>query len=616
MATSNAAFTKKLRLAIKAKINELGVDADDELPDYVMVLAANKKDKKLMRDDLNIFLGKSTTTFVDWLFDAFERIQKGVGAAKQPEPEKKLSDSIKSLPSEEGDAMSKFNRGKNHRVEEEHEEDKKKKKAKKKKSKKEESPEGFMNTFEQIQSPKRTKHKKHTVEESPTPPHQHKHHDKEKKHKKKKRTPSPIYNEEKKTLKYDVISDAEDEVQILPREENAEQQERPKFKQRLQSQVGLVINSNTGSEFSENHHRKHEKHHRKERDSKVHVSKNAIFKRAVSSAKLVVNVDSITSKADNSQTKVLVETKETACQADSPDPTIHHGTEKEEQKPVKTVRKRRADDPLRTVARLMGMELNKVKKKPVEVPEVVEEEKKDIAISTEEGSSGTVSKTPSFSGWNGQITLGETSSSSDEGEEAEIDALVASAIQERQVLGSQLPPTAALSRPQLYASQQETIQTLLKQSVITHTQITQQQVSVAAQPSPVIPVNERCRFWPNCTKGPTCPYIHPTQTCSKFPGCFYGNKCVYIHPLCKYGISCTRPNCPYTHIEASVTTPTKVPPPPPKSTIMCKFKGRCENPGCEFKHPPPCIYGMACRTYGCTFLHRKPDLSKFKWSKT
>jgi len=37
MGTQNTEFTKKLRAAVKAKIEEFGLDVDDELPDYVMV---------------------------------------------------------------------------------------------------------------------------------------------------------------------------------------------------------------------------------------------------------------------------------------------------------------------------------------------------------------------------------------------------------------------------------------------------------------------------------------------------------------------------------------------------------------------------------------------------
>jgi zinc finger CCCH domain-containing protein 14 len=33
---------------------------DDELPDYVMIMVANKRDKDQMKKDLNLFLGSNT----------------------------------------------------------------------------------------------------------------------------------------------------------------------------------------------------------------------------------------------------------------------------------------------------------------------------------------------------------------------------------------------------------------------------------------------------------------------------------------------------------------------------------------------------------------------------
>jgi hypothetical protein len=41
-----------------------------------MVLAANRKSKQQISADLQLFLGKHTEKFTNWLFEAFERIQK------------------------------------------------------------------------------------------------------------------------------------------------------------------------------------------------------------------------------------------------------------------------------------------------------------------------------------------------------------------------------------------------------------------------------------------------------------------------------------------------------------------------------------------------------------
>jgi hypothetical protein len=58
----------------------------------------------------------------------------------------------------------------------------------------------------------------------------------------------------------------------------------------------------------------------------------------------------------------------------------------------------------------------------------------------------------------------------------------------------------------------------------------------------------RCKNWPNC-KDPTCIFAHPTETCPYFPSCTYGDKCCYIHPSipCKFGYYCTRIGCSYSH---------------------------------------------------------------------
>ena len=40
--------------------------ADDELPDYIMVMVANKKNQGQMTEDLNLFLGTNTNVFTEW----------------------------------------------------------------------------------------------------------------------------------------------------------------------------------------------------------------------------------------------------------------------------------------------------------------------------------------------------------------------------------------------------------------------------------------------------------------------------------------------------------------------------------------------------------------------
>lgn len=68
-------ISQKIRSAIKAKLVELGAYVDDELPDYIMVMVANKKTKKHMSDDLSLFLGQNTDKFTSWLHNLLNKLQ-------------------------------------------------------------------------------------------------------------------------------------------------------------------------------------------------------------------------------------------------------------------------------------------------------------------------------------------------------------------------------------------------------------------------------------------------------------------------------------------------------------------------------------------------------------
>lgn len=49
---------------------------DDELPDYVMVMVANKRTRAQMEDDLQLFLGDNTELFVNWLHQVLKKLQE------------------------------------------------------------------------------------------------------------------------------------------------------------------------------------------------------------------------------------------------------------------------------------------------------------------------------------------------------------------------------------------------------------------------------------------------------------------------------------------------------------------------------------------------------------
>ena len=48
---------------------------DDELPDYIMVLVANKKTEEQMKDDLSLFLHGHADVFTAWLGDILNKLK-------------------------------------------------------------------------------------------------------------------------------------------------------------------------------------------------------------------------------------------------------------------------------------------------------------------------------------------------------------------------------------------------------------------------------------------------------------------------------------------------------------------------------------------------------------
>ncbi|XP_050753756.1 zinc finger CCCH domain-containing protein 14 isoform X3 [Gymnogyps californianus] len=137
-------------------------------------------------------------------------------------------------------------------------------------------------------------------------------------------------------------------------------------------------------------------------------------------------------------------------------------------------------------------------------------------------------------------------------------------------------------------------------------------------------VLERCKYWPACKNGDECVYHHPTLPCKAFPNCKFADKCLFIHPNCKYDAKCTKPDCPYTH--ASRRTPHPPPRPAPLPTLsvsssspLCKFFPACKKMECPFYHPKHCRFNTQCTRPDCTFYHPAiavPPRHALKWTRT
>ncbi|XP_034879128.1 zinc finger CCCH domain-containing protein 14-like [Mirounga leonina] len=67
--------SRKIRSAIKGKLQELGAYVDEELPGYITVMVANKKSQDQMTEDLSLFLGNNTIRFTVWLHGVLDKLR-------------------------------------------------------------------------------------------------------------------------------------------------------------------------------------------------------------------------------------------------------------------------------------------------------------------------------------------------------------------------------------------------------------------------------------------------------------------------------------------------------------------------------------------------------------
>uniref|UniRef100_A0A023EX33 Zinc finger CCCH domain-containing protein 14 n=1 Tax=Triatoma infestans TaxID=30076 RepID=A0A023EX33_TRIIF len=129
----------------------------------------------------------------------------------------------------------------------------------------------------------------------------------------------------------------------------------------------------------------------------------------------------------------------------------------------------------------------------------------------------------------------------------------------------------------------------------------------------------RCKYWPCCDAGNTCPFYHPTMLCRLFPACHYGDKCLYIHPACKFADKCMNINCPFAHTSATPVIGKVFKTPLPLSTPngqVCMYYPHCTKPFCPYLHiKKPCKFGSSCTKVGCEFEHPNKTITKnpYKW---
>uniref|UniRef100_A0A8D2D5F5 Zinc finger CCCH domain-containing protein 14 n=1 Tax=Sciurus vulgaris TaxID=55149 RepID=A0A8D2D5F5_SCIVU len=142
------------------------------------------------------------------------------------------------------------------------------------------------------------------------------------------------------------------------------------------------------------------------------------------------------------------------------------------------------------------------------------------------------------------------------------------------------------------------------------------ELSVVQKPEKLL---ERCKYWPACKNGDECAYHHPISPCKAFPNCKFAEKCLFVHPNCKFDAKCTKPDCPFTHMSRRIpvlppkpaTTPT-----PSSSSQLCRYFPACKKMECPFYHPKHCRFNTQCTRPDCTFYHPTitvPPRHALKW---
>ncbi|XP_036285423.1 zinc finger CCCH domain-containing protein 14 isoform X9 [Pipistrellus kuhlii] len=143
------------------------------------------------------------------------------------------------------------------------------------------------------------------------------------------------------------------------------------------------------------------------------------------------------------------------------------------------------------------------------------------------------------------------------------------------------------------------------------------ELSVAQKPEKLL---ERCKYWPACKNGDECAYHHPISPCKAFPNCKFAEKCLFVHPNCKYDAKCTKPDCPFTHMSRRIPIlppkPAVLTATPTSSSQLCRYFPACKKMECPFYHPKHCRFNTQCTRPDCTFYHPTitvPPRHALKW---
>ncbi|CAG5112536.1 Oidioi.mRNA.OKI2018_I69.chr2.g6743.t1.cds [Oikopleura dioica] len=100
-----------LKTAVKDKLAELDCLIDDDLPNYIMIMMANRKTKKEMTEALQLFLNDRTTEFTSWLYQMLDNIRKRRESQKKEEPSESNNNKKENEPNKDAEDVDQLEIG-------------------------------------------------------------------------------------------------------------------------------------------------------------------------------------------------------------------------------------------------------------------------------------------------------------------------------------------------------------------------------------------------------------------------------------------------------------------------------------------------------------------------
>ncbi|CAG9826711.1 unnamed protein product [Diabrotica balteata] len=661
MNSVGAEVGQKMRSAIKAKLLELHCYVDDELPDYIMVMVANRRTKAQMNEDLYLFLNEKTSPFVEWLHIVLKKLKEVT--VTNPEVYKKVA---KRKSSEEPDIKIKKEKFKKYSDNVKSESNSPKRGSTQNNTDEETSNTEFstsifseMNStaakdLEEIERKIRNvKSRLGITVDSDV--------DEEmliKLKTEKVKTETPVHKENSVEREVelqiedqgtDPMDDSDHQTSYTPEKpkrpspitfEKEDFSTTPPRKSSVLSRLGKRVSSSdtdskkrrlslSDAEFksrkrgSDRHSSKDEKKHKRSRNDRDRSDGRRSDDRRVSRSKR----DSIGSEEARKRS----------------DKSVHSrlGVMSKIHIPEKPSEEPEIEDELRTRA-VRSM----VKVKPRSLPAISSQPNKNLLLKAVAEANKSVSETISAS----SKTFPRLSEDSSDDAPSTRKLSKRSKSKIRNIILAQVSKDGSDTNdeekefeyvpkpikrnnsddlPEYVPSSRKSIEeSLEKETAVVKPRISAKaRLSAKKSPSPIffdnvstkvskkidvpdslltvhppasVKTQERCKYWPNCRQGDKCEFVHPSAACEAFPNCKYGEKCMFLHPSCKFGASCTKRDCQYSHAN-SASLAMKLPVVQPQ---ICRFFPKCTNITCPFFHPKLCKFGKYCKNQAeCPFSH-------------